>query len=284
MATQMKNKKRTGPRKIELTGLDKIPGLVERQSSPDHGPLQKGKSVALYQQVKNYIIDMIESGQWQPEMKLPSENELIEALGIARMTVHRALRELTIEGYLKRAQGLGTFIARPKQISGLLEIKPISEEIAQRDETHSSEVHLVTTEKCTPELAWEMGLATGSPVYRSIIVHKANGVPIQLADRYVNPEFAPDYLKQNFLEITPSQYLFQQGPLTRAEHVVEAIMPDKKIRQWLKMGSQEPCLLVQRKTWSARITVTKARLIYPGSRFKLIGNFQPNSGKSSVVG
>ncbi len=280
----MINKKKTTHRKVRLNGLDKIPALIRKQAPPGNGPLRKNRSVALYQQVKDYVIEMIESGKWQPDMKLPSENELIEALRLSRMTVHRALRELTIEGYLERTQGLGTFIARPKQISGLLEIKPISEEIAQRGEVHSAEVHLIAVEKSSPELAKDMELTAGEPIYRSIIVHKADGVAIQLADRYVNPEFAPDYLNQDFTQITPSQYLFLQGPLTRAEHVVEAVIPDEITQRRLKIGPREPCLLVHRITWSGRIPATKAKLIYPGSKFKLVGSFQPDSGKSSVVG
>ncbi len=61
--------------------------------------------------------------------RLPSENELVTALGVSRMTVHRALRELTSEGYLLRIQGVGTFVAPPKPQSALIEINNIASEI-----------------------------------------------------------------------------------------------------------------------------------------------------------
>ena len=92
----------------------------------------------LYQQVKTYIEARIASGQWPPEMKIPSENELVASLGVSRMTVNRALRELAALGHLVRVQGVGTFVATPKPQSALLEIRSIADEIRARGGRHTS--------------------------------------------------------------------------------------------------------------------------------------------------
>ena len=68
----------------------------------------------LYARVKQAITQKIRSGAWLPNAKLPSESELLAQLGVSRMTINRALRELTIEGLLVRMQGVGTFVAVPK--------------------------------------------------------------------------------------------------------------------------------------------------------------------------
>ena len=68
----------------------------------------------LYARVKQAITQKIRSGAWLPNSKLPSESELLSLLGVSRMTINRALRELTIEGLLVRMQGVGTFVAVPK--------------------------------------------------------------------------------------------------------------------------------------------------------------------------
>lgn len=52
----------------------------------------------LYEKVKDFVLGNIGSGKWARNSRLPSENELVAALGVSRMTVHRALRELTSEG------------------------------------------------------------------------------------------------------------------------------------------------------------------------------------------
>ena len=237
----------------------------------------KGRFGAPYQNIKNYIIAQIEAGEWMPETRIPSENNIANTFSVSRGTAHRALRELTSEGYLVGLQGVGRFVAETKQHSPLLEVKPISREIAERGETHSAKVHLLVQESAPPELAIALGLNVASPVFRSIIVHSANARPVQLADRYVNPQFAPDYLKQDFSVTTPSEYLFQFGPLTEVEHVIEAVLPDNSTQKLLEIDATEPCLLIHRTTWSNAAVVTRVRLLYPGSRFRLGGRFKPMS-------
>jgi len=42
----------------------------------------------------------------------------------------------------------------------------------------------------------------------------------------------------------------------------------------LAIEAQEPCLLIRRQTWSDSKVVTYAKLLYPGSRYKLLGRFK----------
>lgn len=232
---------------------------------------------APYQIIKNYIIARIETGEWTPETRIPSEYQIANTFSVSRGTANRALRELTAEGYLVGLQGIGRFVAKTKQHSPLLEVKPISQEIAERGETHTANVQLLAQESANSEIAMTLDINIASPVYRSIIVHSANGRPVQLADRCVNPHFAPDYLKQDFTAITPSEYLFQLGPLTEVEHIIEAVLPDSDTQKLLEIDATEPCILIHRRTWSNAMVVTKAKLFYPGSRFRLGGRFKPIS-------
>jgi GntR family histidine utilization transcriptional repressor len=71
--------------------------------------------------------------------------------------------------------------------------------------------------------------------------------------------------------------LFQFGPLTEVEHVIEAVLPDNSTQKLLEIDATEPCLLIHRTTWSNAAVVTKVRLLYPGSRFRLGGRFKPTS-------
>ena len=163
----------------------------------------------IYQKVKKFIQQQMLSGAWPPDMKIPSENKFVKILGISRMTVHRALRELSADGHLVRLHGVGTFVAAPKARSALLEIRSIAEEIKDRGRIHTSKLHLLEEEPASPHLAAAMGLPTLGLIYHSITVHRDSGLAVQLSDRYVNPAFAPDYIKQEFLKITPSEYLLK---------------------------------------------------------------------------
>ncbi len=237
----------------------------------------------LYLQVKKYIQAQISADTWQPDSKIPSENELVHTLGVSRMTVNRALRELTMEGLLVRLQGVGTFVARRKPQSALLEIKSISREIEGRGGVHSSEVLMLEKLPVTESLAALLGVQAGATVFHSILIHRESGVPIQYAERFVNPAVAPDYLNQDFTSITPSEYLLSVAPITKVEHVIEAAMPEVQVRKSLEMKSSEPCLVLYRKTWSRDNVATSSTLIFPGSRYRLGGQFKPPSDTHRVT-
>jgi GntR family histidine utilization transcriptional repressor len=231
----------------------------------------------IYRKVKKFIEQQIVSGAWQPDTKIPSENQFVETLGISRMTVHRALRELAADGHLVRLHGVGTFVAPPKARSALLQIKSIAEEIKERGGVHTSELHLLEEEPASPQLAAAMGLQLRDPVYHSIMVHRDSGLAVQLSYRYVNPQFAPDYIHQDFLTITPSEYLLKVAPPDEVEHVIEASMPDEQMQSLLEVAESEPCLILHRMTWVKGLLVTSSRIVWLGSRHSIGGRFRPMS-------
>ena len=227
----------------------------------------------IYSKVKLAIQHKIASGEWQPNQRVPSESELVQALNVSRMTVNRALRELTVEGILTRQQGLGTFVAQKKAHSALFEIHNIAEEVAARGGVYRAEQLLLEKSGATVEEAMKMGFRTGHPIFRSILLHYENNLPIQIEERAVNAEMAPDYDQQDFTRITPYVYLMQVAPMTEGEHLVEAVLANELECQRLQINATEPCLQIRRRTWSGDQIVTTARLLHPGSRFQLFGHF-----------
>jgi GntR family histidine utilization transcriptional repressor len=226
-----------------------------------------------YEQVKQMILHQIQSGNWPPHQRIPSEAELVAQLGFSRMTVHRALRELTSDGLLVRMQGVGTFVAEPKGQAALVEVHNIADEIHSRGHRHRLEVIALGSEPASNERAQTLGLREGQAVFHSLIVHFENDVPVQIEDRHVNPLVAPAYLEQDFTRETPYVYLNRLAPLTEGEHVVEAVLARPEEQRLLQIPADEPCLMIRRRTWSERRLVTSARLLYPGSRYRLEGRF-----------
>ena len=231
----------------------------------------------LYQQVKEYIIGKISDSALLPGMKIESEAELVAGLNVSRMTVNRALRELTAEGLIKRIQGSGTFVADRKPQAALLQISSIAEEIRARGGSYSCTVHLLQEEKAKPSVALAMQLQPYTSVFHSIIVHKDHNVPIQLGCRYINPQIAPAFLKQDFSQITVSDYLLSVAAVTAVEHIVEALIPDPWIRDLLQINAAEPCLALHRKTWVGDQIATSSTFYSPGSRYTLGGKFTPTA-------
>jgi GntR family transcriptional regulator, histidine utilization repressor len=232
----------------------------------------------LYLKIKRLIARRVLAGDWPRDERIPSENELVRDLGVSRMTVHRALRELTEEGMLVRLQGVGTFVAPPKPQSALLELRNIADEIRARGHVHTCDLHLLRAEPAGPAIAAALGFRAGETVFRSVCVHREDGVPVQLEDRHVSPAAAPRYLEQDFTRATPNEYLSTVVPATEVEHVIEAVEPDAGTARLLELDGRGPCLRLTRTTWSGTLPVTQALLTHPGSRYRLAGRFQVPPG------
>jgi len=246
--------------------------------------VQKAGDRPLFQQVKDYILMRIDNGSLRPGMQIESEAELVTVLGVSRMTINRALRELSDEGRLHRRQGRRSFVAAPKPCAALLEIRSIAKEIGERGGIYSCHVHLLQEEKASPSLAGIMDIKPYAPVFHSLIVHKENDVPIQLACRYILPAIAPDLLAQDFTRITVSDYLLSIAPVTAIEHVVKALIPEPWIRDLLQINAAEPCLALHRRTWVGSQIATTSTFYSPGSRYSLGGRFSPASPGGIGIG
>jgi GntR family histidine utilization transcriptional repressor len=238
----------------------------------DDGPLP------LYERIKRGIIRKIESGAWGRDQRIPSENELVRALGVSRMTVNRAFSELAEEGVLVRIHGVGTFVGGAAPLAPLMEIRNIADEITERGHRHGAILLCREVALAPVEIAALFGIATGRRLFHTIIVHTENDLPVQLEDRYVNPAEAPAYLDQDFATVTPNEYLMAVAPLSEGEHLVEAVLAEDWECRHLRIEPAEPCLLVRRRTWSGGRLVSSARLLYPGSRYRLGGRFESGVG------
>lgn len=229
-----------------------------------------------YDHIKQSLYRKIESGEWPEHHPVSSENKLAEEFSVSRMTARRALQELSDEGLVVRTRGAGTFVAPLKSQSALLTIRNIADEIRLRKHRHHAVVQLLEEVVAEPGLATLLQLPQGARVWHSVITHFENGQAVQVEDRYVNPVLVPDYLKQDFTAHTPHEYLCEVTPLTEASHQIEAVLPSKQQQIWLELAMPEPCLQIQRRTWTREGMVSQAVLTHPGSRFRLGGHMTFN--------
>jgi GntR family histidine utilization transcriptional repressor len=235
---------------------------------------QQPHATARYLQVKQFILRQISGGALRAGARVPSENELVRELDVARMTANRALRELAADGVLVRVAGVGTFVAEQRVHSHPLEVRNIADEIRSRGHEYAAKIVFVGSISASRELAERCGVSAGARLDHSLLVHSEGGAPLQVEDRYVNPTVVPGYLRNDFTRTTPHEFLIQAAPLQRAEHTVRALIPDSRIRRMLKLDAAEACLLIRRRTWAGGRIATVADLYHPGSRYELTGAFQ----------
>ena len=231
---------------------------------------------AKFEQIKKFILDQIESGAWQEDKLVPSENKLAAQFAVSRMTARRALEELSLQGILYRTKGSGTYVASLKAQGSMFEIRDIADEIQERGHKYSArQIELSSVEAVAP-IAIALGVEIGEQVFHSVVVHHDNGKPVQVEERFVNQHIVPDYLNQDFTQLTPHEYLSKIAPLTEARHTIEAISPSEQLTDWLQLTQAEPCLQLIRRTSSKQGMVCFARIVSPGTRYRLGGQLTFN--------
>ncbi len=240
------------------------------------GDINKAAPEPIYQQIKKTIERKIAAGEWTAGQKLPSENELVAALEVSRMTINRALRELTQQGLINRVHGLGSFVAEAPRHASLIELQDIALEIEQRGKRHASRVLWLDQIEASAEVAEQMGISVGTPVYYLLAVHLQDATPIQLETRYVNTQAMPEFIHQDFTQTTSTAYLLKQFQPDEMEHIVRACLPDAQTCAQLMMQAGEPCLQLIRRTWKSDQVITYVTLTYPGDRYDLGARYATN--------
>ena len=239
------------------------------ESSLDESSAQA--STPIFQKIKDYLVGEIATGRWKEGELVPSEQALVRQFGVSRMTVNRAVRELTAEQVLTRRQGSGTYVAPRKYQATLVEIRNIADEVRARGHRHASRLHLLEQAAGSEALALQFELAPGTPLFHSLIVHFENEVPIQLEDRWVNPACAPAYLEQDFASITPNEHLMAVAPLQGATYSLEALEAPRDVAELLGIDGRTPCLVLRRRTTSHSRVASVVTMWHPGHLIQFTG-------------
>lgn len=227
--------------------------------------------IPIFQRIKDYLSGEIAAGRWKAGELVPSEQALVRQFGVSRMTVNRAVRELTAENVLTRRQGAGTFVAPQKYQATLVEIRNIADDIRARGRQHHSNVRLLAQETATALLASQFDMETGATLYHSVIVHFEDAIALQVEDRWINPACAPAYLAQHFTVITPNEHLMAVAPLQGATYSIEALPAPANIAAMLAIGEGDSCLVLRRRTTAHHQVASVVTMWHPGTLSQFTG-------------
>lgn len=160
--------------------------------------LNRDLPLPLYHQVKTSILRGIEAGQWHPNDRLPSEDELAGRFKVSKITVRQALRDLAQLGYIRREQGRGTFVQRPPLIEGPRQLNSFTEEMRRQGVVASSQVLEQDLTFPPPEVAAMLGLGDHDRVFRLRRLRLADGDPMGVQTTYVPARLVPGIESRDF--------------------------------------------------------------------------------------
>ncbi len=223
----------------------------------------------LWQQIQRAIARPILSGVWEVGTRVPSEADLMVRFGAARMTVHRALRNLAGDGLIVRRRRAGTVVALPPPERPVFEIWDIAAEIEAGGQAHSFD--LVERIVLSPDDPRHALLDGAGELLSLALCHRADGKPAQFEERLINLAAAPAARTEDFARIPPGSWLLRHIDWTEAEHTITAGAAPGPIARRLEIEARSPCLIVERRTWNGKVPITFTRLWHPAGSRKLSG-------------
>ena len=152
--------------------------------------LQSESFSPLYHQLMQRIRGDIERGVYPVGSRIPPEHELEKLYQVSRVTVRRALAELTSEGLLERKQGKGTFVATPRGGLPLKNLHSFHDSCKLNRVKPSIDVIHVRETEAGAEAAEGLNISRGSRVLEILRVCRADGVPVVLERNHFSMAYA----------------------------------------------------------------------------------------------
>ena len=229
-------------------------------------PDQTRPTVLKHVLVREYVRDLVAGAE--PGSPAPSERELVQHFGVARMTVRQALDALVAEGLLERVPGRGTFVARAK-IDMQVRLSSYTEEMARRGMKPSARTLLARMEAAGPGVARALEIAQGDRVVHWQRLRIADGTPMCIEDAYLADTIVPGLLESPLPESLYAELQRRDLMPTWGEDSVDADVAGSEEAELLGISKGMSVLRIARRAFAGNIAVEVSRSTFRADRYTL---------------
>jgi GntR family histidine utilization transcriptional repressor len=242
------------------------------------------RSIPIHAEIQRDIEDKIMRGEWQPGDRVPNEQDLAKTYNCSRMTVNKALSNLSAAGLLIRKRRSGSFVAMPRFEEPLLAIQDIRAEVLSTDRSYNFEIMYRTIRTVAEATdAGHLGVPLLTRMLCIDVMHYADGLPFALEARQINLHVLPEADKETFEKMPPGSWLLANVPWSEGEHSLRAISADEVLARQLKISIGTACFSMARRTWRNGELITFVRLVYPGERHRFVVRFGPGGPSAGLL-
>jgi GntR family histidine utilization transcriptional repressor len=219
-----------------------------------------------WEDIRAEVLRRIRARDWPPGALIPGEEALAEDFGVARATVHRALRDLAEAGVLERKKRAGTRVAELPVRRARLEIPVIRLDVLGRGLAYDFKLLADRLAPAPVPVTARLGLPEGQEMRYLETLHLAGGRPFVLETRWLNPAVlvspAPD-----FARISANEWLVTHVSLVSGDIAFLAEAAAPREAEVLGVAPGTALLVAERTTCGTQGPVTLARLVHaPGHR------------------
>lgn len=219
---------------------------------------------AKYFQLSQRLQQQIASGTLSPNQQLPTEDGLMQAFGVSRGTVRKAIDLLANQGLVRREQGRGTFVNDPSvaQMAGF-ELGDFAQEMRRQQRSPSTRVLKFENVTASAEIASLLHLDTDAPVIHIQRLRLADKRPIIFEERFLSSALCPDLIHDNIATQSIHWLLVHKYelPLVRVTHSIEMrdVGPSAAL---LDLEPTDPIFAVERLTFTKRDDAVIPAVLY----------------------
>lgn len=239
---------------------------------------------SLHERIRSEFEKRILAGELAPGERLPTELELMEHYDCSRMTVNKALSALVAAGLIDRRKRAGTFVARPKVHSMVLDVPDLPAQIRERGQAYRYQLTNRKLRRPRRHVEAERWLAgPHGEILQLDGVHFADGAPLACEQRLVGMEAVPTIADALFDDEPPGTWLLRYVPWTEAETRISAVGANEEEAELLSLEPGAPCLCIERRTWRANEPITYVRQLFVADSYDLVAQFGPSQSGDSAA-
>ena len=236
-------------------------------------PLDKNSFTPLYFQIQTNLLKLIKSGELRAGDPVPSEEELSRVYGVSRMTTRQALQSLKNQGYATGQKGRGTFVTQPKVEKDIAHLSGFTAEMRTLGMRASSRVLEALSTAADDDIASQLQVLPGAPVFRLVRLRFADGMPMAIEEGSLSRERFPGIETIDFRNASLYQTLRERYGITinSADEILEARAANRKESELLEIPPRSSLLVISRILRSADgKPIEAARSLYRGDRYRAV--------------
>lgn len=234
--------------------------------------LDKTSSQPLYEQIKQYILARIDSGEYASHKKLPSERQLSNRLGVSRLTVSKAVKQLIQDGLLYTQIGKGTYVSTESIDQQIDTLTSFTEEMQVRGQHTNSRVLSAQLKPASVAVAKVLSIPKDTEVVELERIRMVGKRPMAIEQSTIIAEKCPNILEQHDFAHESLYAVLREKYnilLVTAEQTFEAREATEHEAQLLEIATGAPVLAIHRITYDETDRACEqVKSVYRGDRYK----------------
>lgn len=207
--------------------------------------IDRKANLPLYDLIEQNFRELVTSGRLRSGNAIPSEWELADSYGVSRLTVRRALDDLSRQGWLERRHGVGTFVTNPTVTQIAPSKLSFTEQMRAIGRKPSSRLVHIQVIHALANLAARLKLQEGDPIIEIVRVRLADGEPVLLETTYLSQtrfpglEQAEELAHASLYEMLGSRY---QTYVASMDQILEPVLLSKSEAKYLETQAGTPAI------------------------------------------